>query len=540
MRRRSLAVLFLLIAAAAAQTGLPPMDAAKWRQDLRYFAAQAPKVHKNLFHTMTREQFETAVSNLDRRIPELNDDQVVAELERIVAMIGDGHTGMPLMEAPLDYPRLPLHFGLLADGMLVRAADPKYAELVGGRVVSIGGQSTEKVVAGVSELVPRDNEMTIRAHIPLFLATPAILHGLGIVSSATEVPIVVEKDGRKVGANVAAEPLPPEKRHGWVPDPRWVQVAGDHLPLWQRHPGDYFWYQYLPESRTLYVQWNAIADKKDETVADFFHRVFEYAATVPVERLVLDLRLNGGGNNYLNTEPIKDILRSPLNQRGKFFVLIGPWTFSAAQNLTNILHRYSEAVWVGEPTGEHPNMYGDPARIALPNSKIKIYLSTLWWQDLDERDKRQWQAPDVTVEPTIRDFDAGRDPVMEAVLRWQNRPSLVETLRAAAQRKDPAAIQPAFRAFRADPANKYADVERDVNNLGYELLGTGDTQGAIEVLKANVEAYPQSWNVYDSLGEAYMKAGQKALAIEYYEKSLKLNPQNRGGEAALEQLRAAK
>ena len=542
MRLRLLAAFLLLTAFTAqrAQAGLPPMNAQKWREDLRYFAEQAPKAHKNLFHTMTREQFETAVASLDRRIPELNDDQVVAELARIVAMIGDGHTGMPLMEAPLDYPRLPVRFELLTDGMVVRAADPRYADLVGGRVVSIGAESAQKVLAAVSELVPRDNVMTIRAHVPLFLATPAILHGLGLVSSAAEVPITVDKDGRKVSANVIAETLPPESRHGWVPDPRWVQVSGDHLPLWLRHPDDYYWYEYLPDSRTLYVQWNGIADKENESVAQFFHRVFEYAGTVPVERLVLDLRLNGGGNNYLNTEPIKQILRSPLNQRGKFFVLIGPRTFSAAQNLTNILHKYSEAVWVGEPTGEHPNMYGDPARITLPNSKIKIYLSSLWWQDLDERDKRQWQAPDVTVEPTIRDFDAGRDPVMEAVLHWQNRPSLVETLRAAAQRKEPAAIQAAYRAFRADPANKYADVERDVNSLGYELLGAGDTQSAIEVFKANIEAYPQSWNVYDSLGEAYMKAGQRSLAIESYEKSLKLNPENRGGEAALAQLRAAK
>ncbi len=541
MRRRLLAT-FLLIAytAISAHAGLPPMNAQKWREDLRYFAEQAPKTHKNLFHTMTREQFETAVADLDRRIPELNDDQVVAELARIVAMIQDGHTHMRFSEGSLDFPRLPLRFELLADGMVVRAADPKYAELVGGKVLRIGGQSADKALAAASELVPRDNEMTIRAHVPLFLTTPAVLHGLGLVSTSAEVPIVVEKDGSKVSANVTAEPLPPENRHGWVPDPRWVQASGDHLPLWLRHPDDYYWYEYLSDSRTLYVQWNTIADKKDEPVALFFHHVMAFAATQPVDRLVLDLRLNGGGNNYLNTEPIKDILRSPLNRRGMFFVLIGPRTFSAAQNLTNILHKYSEAVWVGEPTGEHPNMYGDAVPITLPNSKIQIYLSTLWWQDLDERDKRQWQAPDVTVEPTIRDFDAGRDPVMEAVLHWRNRPSLVETMRAAAQRKDLAAIDAAYRAFRADPANKYADVERDVNSLGYELLGAGDTQSAIDVFKANVEAYPKSWNVYDSLGEACMKAGQKALAIEYYEKSLKLNPQNRGGEAALAQLRAAK
>src|SRR5512143_2393269 len=118
MRHRLLAA-FLLTACCAwpAAAGVPPMKAQKWREDLRYFAAEAPKTHKNLFHAMTREQFETAVANLDRRIPELNDDQVVAELARIVALIRDGHTYMPFGREPLDYPRLPVRFEVLLDGM---------------------------------------------------------------------------------------------------------------------------------------------------------------------------------------------------------------------------------------------------------------------------------------------------------------------------------------------------------------------------------------------------------------------------------------
>jgi tetratricopeptide (TPR) repeat protein len=538
MRRALFAAIFIpLVLAVSAVAELPSMGAQKWREDLRYFAAEAPKRHKNLFHTMTREQFDAAVRQLDARIPEMNDDQIVVELARIVAMIRDGHTYVPFGREPLDYVRMPLRFEILQDGIIVRGAEPKYAGLVGGKLLSIDGRSADEVFRAIAALAPRDNDMTIRSRTPLLLSTPALLHGLGLISNTAQVKIAVDKDGKKIEQTVASVPQPPESRHGWIPDPSWIQVP---LPLYLQHPDDNYWYEYLPDSRTLYVQWNAIQNKKDEAVAHFFHRVFEFADTKPVERLVLDLRLNGGGNNYLNTEPIKAILRSPLNQRGKFFVLISPRTFSAAMNLTNILHKYSEAIWVGEPTGASPNSFGDPAPLTLPNSKIPIYLSALWWQDLDERDKRAWQAPDIAAEPTIGDFAAGRDPVMQAVLHWQNKPSLEETVRAAARRKDYPAIAAAYKAFRADPANKYADFENDFNNLGYEFLTAGDTATAIEVFKVNVEAYARSWNAYDSLGEAYMKAGQKELAITCYEKSLQLNPENHGGEAALRQLRAAK
>ena len=60
---------------------------------------------------------------------------------------------------------------------------------------------------------------------------------------------------------------------------------------------------------------------------------------------------------------------------------------------------------------------------------------------------------------------------------------------------------------------------------------------AIEVFKLNVESYPQSANVYDSLGAAYMMNGDQELAIKNYEKSLSLNPANDGAAAALKKLR---
>jgi CubicO group peptidase (beta-lactamase class C family) len=78
--------------------------------------------------------------------------------------------------------------------------------------------------------------------------------------------------------------------------------------------------------------------------------------------------------------------------------------------------------------------------------------------------------------------------------------------------------------------------ERQLNQLGYTLLYGGHQQDAIMVFQRNVQDYPQSFNVYDSLGEAYMKTGQKELAIKNYEKSLELNPKNDNGKEMLKKL----
>jgi len=78
--------------------------------------------------------------------------------------------------------------------------------------------------------------------------------------------------------------------------------------------------------------------------------------------------------------------------------------------------------------------------------------------------------------------------------------------------------------------------EGEVNVLGYMLLQHGRIADAIEVFQLNVEKFPQSANVYDSLGEAYGAHGDRELAIKNYRKSLELNPKNTNAVDALKKL----
>jgi len=86
------------------------------------------------------------------------------------------------------------------------------------------------------------------------------------------------------------------------------------------------------------------------------------------------------------------------------------------------------------------------------------------------------------------------------------------------------------------PGNE-EDRERTLNGVGYTLLASGQVQGAIAVFRRNLQEFPKSSNVYDSLAEAYMKAGQKSMAIENYQKSLDLDPKNRNAAEMLKKLK---
>jgi CubicO group peptidase (beta-lactamase class C family) len=99
-----------------------------------------------------------------------------------------------------------------------------------------------------------------------------------------------------------------------------------------------------------------------------------------------------------------------------------------------------------------------------------------------------------------------------------------------------AAIQK-YRDLKKNQPDAYNFQEALLNRLGYNLMQQGKLKEAIGVFQLNVEAYPASGNVYDSLGEAYMKNGDKQLAIENYEKSLKLDPGNSNAVEMLKKLK---
>ena len=539
-KRAVLVSLIVLVSLQSHASPVTPVEADRWREDLRYFAEQAPQVHKNLFHSMTREQFDAALKNLDERIPSLSRNQIIVEITRIVAMIGDGHTYVELQHPPTNFRHYPLKLYWFPDGVYVVKADKKYAAAVGGRIVRLGKVSGQNAYEAVSQIVPRDNPSQVKWMTPFYMSLAEVVDGLSLVDNQEAVPLTVEKDGMQTTVVLKPEAgaLPLDE---FVLPTDWVDAHDPAAPqpLWQKDPANHYWFEYLNDSRTLYVQFNAVAQKPDETIEAFFKRVMAFADTHPVDRVVLDERLNGGGNNYLLRPIIHAFIRSDsVNHPGKLFTIIGRQTFSAAMNCVNRMKLNTDTLFVGEPTGSSPNMYGDNAPVVLPNSKLTVRLSTLWWQDMDPRDRRVWQAPDLSTELTFADYRAGRDPAMDAILNYKPGPSIVELVRASAEKGDYAGAKAALQTFIKDPLHKYATAESDINQLGYALINAKKLDQAILVLKLNVEIYPDSFNTWDSLGEAYMDRGDKDLAIKNYSKSLELNPKNYGARDQLAKLRA--
>lgn len=132
----------------------------------------------------------------------------------------------------------------------------------------------------------------------------------------------------------------------------------------------------------------------------------------------------------------------------------------------------------------------------------------------------------------IKDFHARN---LKAFWRQGKKSAALEVEKIIAAAGIEAAVK-TYHQRKTDPKNEYYFDERQFNALGYRLLTAGKVKEAVEVFKLNIAAYPGSWNVYDSLAEAYMQDKNNKAAIKFYKKSLELNPGNTGAKEALKKL----
>jgi tetratricopeptide (TPR) repeat protein len=531
--------------ASYSQTGL---TAADWQSDLKFLKQTVHKDYPFLFKKVTAEKFDSAVEKLHKEIPAMKEHEILAGFGRIICLFQYGHTNLSWRESPVKYHMTPVNFYWFSDGIYIEGADKKYAQAVGARLLKVEGLPVMEAVNAVRPLVPAENEQFFKSYSLDLLTIPEALHAQRVTKDLkTTVTYTLEKDGKTFEQTFTAVPafrFPRE--YGFVKNGGdWISARNqDVTPNYLKNLDKIYYSEYLPEDKALYVRHSQIQDDKDEAIPAFYKRVFDFIEKNDVVRLVLDVRLNGGGNNYKNKPVVTGVIESKrINKPGKFFVIIGRRTFSACQNLVNELHNYTNAIFVGEPTAENINFYGDTRRIELPKSKLPVFLSFAWWQDKPQWENDDWLAPQLVVETSFDDYRSNRDPVLDACLKFSDKDVVLDPMRHLRElfvdgKLDQ--VETEAKKMVADPKYRYVKFEQKINDGGYELLNSGQVESAIFVFQLNTKLFPKSANVWDSLAEAYWKANKTDKAIEYYNKAIELDPNGNTGQHARNMLNQIK
>jgi tetratricopeptide (TPR) repeat protein len=380
-----------------------------WNYDLDFFVAEIRRMHYSYRTHPLPAGFDEDVRQLRRRIPQLSDAAMRPEFQRLLARLGDGHTR--LQGAPLR--AIPFAFYKFSDGMFVIDA-PADCGCVGDRVVALGSTPIQTAVDKITPFLSVDNAMGVRLQAPIYLRFTEYLRAAEIVPSENEVEVSLE--GPRGRRQFSARPTDGFEMMGRRLMPSKLPSAGK-VPRYLQRVSDNYWFEILPDGKTVYLQFNQVFDEPGNTIEQFAVKVRAALASSRIRNLIVDMRNNPGGNLNLFTPLLRSIITFEATRDGAgLYVLTGRQTFSAAQVFVNELDRYTSAVIAGEPSGSRPNFVGESAPTTLPYSGLEMTISTRYHQT-DDQDQRTWIAPKIPVELSSADYFANRDPVMDAVLQ---------------------------------------------------------------------------------------------------------------------------
>jgi tetratricopeptide (TPR) repeat protein len=294
-----------------------------------------------------------------------------------------------------------------------------------------------------------------------------------------------------------------------------------------------------------------------------------------VDAIIVDLRNNLGGNptmvqflcSYFFDQPVH--LNSIYWRRGDYteefwtfdslginkrpnvpvFILTSKKTFSGGEEFAYNLKIQKRATVIGEKTAGGAN----PGYTFSINDNFNIFIPT--GRSINPVTGTNWEGIGVEPDITVKATDAlsfALDKAEHAARIYREKSddqAVVSYLKICADfdRMDTLIVdgnldsaQVIIHASLKSAINSEFLNEWMINDLGYRYLSKNKLPSAITLFQINVNHYPDSFNVYDSLGEAYMKSGQTALAIDNYNKSLKINPRNENARYMLSKLRQNK
>lgn len=414
MKRRLALLLFaallMLSPLVSAQSG-GAADEARL-QDLNALCDALKSSHKNPFTVISEEEFDRRAEALRGRLCGMSDAQFYYELRALVASVGDSHTTIAYTDSNYRHLRaLPFAVTRMQGRWYAAILPSEHAGLLGWEAVSIDGMPMEDVFERAKRIISFDNDVWAAQSFSNAVNFLDALQFLGVTpEDADGVTLALRSDGGeeravRLGAMTEEEIMRASETGGLA------QLSPQSLPATAASG----YYRALDLDGALFIQYNTCQEAPDLSMADFAAAVAALLDGGSYGRVLLDLRYNTGGDSSV-IAPLLDALEQAKARLGfDVAVLIGEATFSSGVlNAVEAKERL-DATLVGQPTGGSVNAFGELGYADLPNSPIRLYVSTKYFEPVPGYGRGPL-LPDVTVEPSIDDLLGGRDAAVERAL----------------------------------------------------------------------------------------------------------------------------
>ncbi|GMQ62560.1 S41 family peptidase [Vallitalea maricola] len=381
-----------------------------WRQDISYLAKNLKSRHKNLYHTISKNELGKETNLLLEKIPDLNNIGRVIGIKRLVAKIGDGHTTV-IENMNVRY--FPLKFMIFEDGIVVTNTTQEYKEILGTKLIQIGNEPVENIIDKMGDMISRDNDVQLLKGTLNYLINADFLYEYGYIKDIKESKYVFQNsEGEKITLDLKS--LSTQSNNKWVSIVSKYPKIADMIYI--KNTNNPYWYEYLSEEKLIYFQYNVCMNNKEKPINEFIDELSAFIEDKEVEKFVFDMRFNGGGDSRI-IEPLIDKLakNKAINTKDNLYVVIGSDTFSSAILNTLSMKKETNATLIGSPTGGKPNHYGEIKTFKLPNTGITIQYSTKYFKHSNNDEDSIY--PDINIKYYLDDFINGVDPVMNKIMK---------------------------------------------------------------------------------------------------------------------------
>jgi hypothetical protein len=401
----------LILLVTACRT-LPADQTGQFQQDLEFLAKKLPARHPDFYRDLKPEEFARAIDSLEKDLPDISEPEFRIRLSQLVAMAGDSHTSLDCTQNGGRV--LPISVYDFADGLRVITAAKPYRQVIGSRLLAINDRPIEEVLECIDTLFAAENDAIRRNQRARLLVYCDALLGLGIVDDSAKITITITKDG----GESSTLPLTTMKSRSFL-GPEMVSFADRHglnMPISLRNPRSFYWSTYLADHKTMFVQYNKCKNKPLDPFENFSRRVLNESENKTAQKLVIDLRNNGGGNSSIASPFINELSRHEVfGKPGGLYLIIGRKTYSSALINAVRLKEKCHAILVGEDTGGAPNHFGEVRSFTLPNTGLKVNYSTKYFH-MKPGEPGRTLRPDILVPPTWNALAVGRDEALQACL----------------------------------------------------------------------------------------------------------------------------
>jgi hypothetical protein len=407
-----------------------------WQQDIDA-ALNRFLLYDRSFSTTARDEFRSALRTLHGSLPRMSDEQVIVRLSQAVALSHNAHTRLYLLRMQTVLRRYPIRVWWFTDGLYVVKTTAPYRKALGCRLLAIGDHDVQTVRARVSSLFSGNKSWAEYMSV-YYMTSPEILYGLGLIQDMERAQF--RFDNCKAGRLAfTVKPLPLRKstkavEAWWDLSPKHRSDAAEFLhalrnihavPLYLRHPDEYYWFEYLPTENAVYFQYNKSLDLPGGApFTKFSANLLKFIDQHHPRHLVLDLRFNTGGDLNI-ASPLMEALHERMRDK-PVFVITGRATFSAGLYHAARWKQWGAAVFVGEPPGDNLDFWAEGGDLVLPNSHLALRYSNGFhkYSAADYPNLKPYfmqlnvssMEPNVPIRCSARDYLAGRDRVMAYVL----------------------------------------------------------------------------------------------------------------------------